>query len=237
MIVDHKFLAIIPARKGSKGITNKNMQIIGGKPMIQFTMEAALKSKRLNNIILSTDNQNILNLGEKIGIPAPFKRPASLSTDNARISDVIIHTLDWYKSTYHTLPENIVLLQPTSPFRDFLDIDQAIKIFVKSPKKTLVSATEPSQHPGDFLIKDLDGKFKKLEVNLNSSNSSGRQAYSKTIFIDGGIYIANTNMFLSTNEMIGNDPEIMMIHKSHAIDIDTIFDLKIARAIYNSKEF
>ena len=70
-----------------------------------------------------------------------------------------------------------------------------------------------------------------------SNNSSGRHAYAKTIFIDGGIYIANTSEFLSTNEMIGNNPEIMMILQSHAIDVDTFFDLKIARAIYDSKEF
>ena len=235
--MDNKYLAIIPARKGSKGIINKNMQIIGDKPMIQFTMEAAFKSKRLSNIILSTDDQNIINLGEKIGILAPFKRPEDLSNDNSDVSDVIIHALDWYKATYHMLPENIILLQPTSPFRDSKDIDQAIILFETSPKKTLVSATEISQHPGDCLIKDLNGKFKKLEVTLNSSNSSGRQAYSETIFIDGGIYIANTSMFLSTNQIIGIDPEIMMIHQSHAIDIDTIFDLKIARAIYDSKEF
>jgi CMP-N-acetylneuraminic acid synthetase len=213
------------------------MQIIGQKPMIQFTMEAALGAKKLKNIILSTDDQNILNLGQKIGIRAPFKRPKNLSLDNTQVSDVIMHALDWYKATYDVLPENIVLLQPTSPFRDSEDIDQAIEIFKKSPKKTLVSATETSQHPGDCLIKEIDGKFKRFEVNLNSNNSSGRHAYAKTIFIDGGIYIANTSEFLSTNEMIGNNPEIMMILQSHAIDVDTFFDLKIARAIYDSKEF
>lgn len=238
---DNKFLAIIPARKGSKGIVNKNMQIIGKKPMIQFTMEAALSCKSLNNIIISSDDQTILNLAQKIGIKVPFKRPNHLSLDNTQISDVIMHSLDWYKSIYEIMPENIILLQPTSPFRNSEDIERAIKIFKKSTKKALVSATEISQHPGDFLIKDNDGKFKKLDVNLNSNsnsnNASGRQAFAETIFIDGGIYIKNTSEFLLTNEMMGDNPEVMMILQSHAIDIDTPFDLKIARAIYDSKEF
>jgi len=237
MKANNKFLAIIPARKGSKGILNKNMQIIGEKPMIQFTIEAALGANKLENIILSSDDQNILNLGKKIGLDIYFKRPKSLSLDNTRVSDVILHSLDWYKATYKTLPENIILLQPTSPFRDSHDIDKAIELFNNSPKKTLVSATEISQHPGDCLSKGIDGEFKRIEVNLNSTSLTGRQAYSETIFIDGGIYISNTSEFLLTNEMIGNNPEVLMILQSHGIDIDTSFDLNVARAIYNSKEF
>ena len=142
--MDNQFFAVIPARKGSKGITNKNMQLIGEKPMILYTMEAALDSNELKNIILSSDDQNIINLAHKIGLDAPFTRPDYLARDDSKISDVILHALDWHKSTYSNLPNNIVLLQPTSPFRDSEDIDRAIKLFKKSTKKTLVSVTEIS---------------------------------------------------------------------------------------------
>ena len=215
------------------------MQIIGNKTMIQFTMEAALNAKELDYAILSTDDQKILNLGQKIGIEAPFKRPKDLSLDNSNITDVILHSIEWYKVTYGEIPENIILLQPTSPFRDADDIDRAIEVFKKTSKKTLISATEISQHPGDCLIRDSDGKFKKLEVNLksNSNKSIGRQAFSEALFVDGGIYISNTCEFLLTHDLMGINPEIMMTLQSHAIDIDTPFDLKIARAIYASKEF
>jgi len=236
-VIDNKYFAIIPARKGSKGIINKNMQIIGEKPMILFTMEAALKAKQLNNIILSSDDQNIINLARKIGLASPFKRPDYLALDNTKITDVILHALDWYKSTYSSLPQNIVLLQPTSPFRNSKDIDRSLRMFENSPKKTLVSATETSQHPGDCLTKNKDGDFKKFEIDLISNNLSGRQSFPQTIFVDGGIYISDTHHFLSTNELMSDNPEIMMMPQSHAIDIDTDFDLKIARAIYNSKEF
>ena len=110
-------------------------------------------------------------------------------------------------------------------------------MFENSTKKTLVSATEISQHPGDFLIKNKDGDYRKLEIDLISNNLSGRQSFPDAIFVDGGIYISDTELFLSTHELLGDNPEIMMISQSHAVDIDTDFDLKIARAIYNSSEF
>jgi len=235
--MDNQFFAVIPARKGSKGITNKNMQLIGEKPMILYTMEAALDSNELKNIILSTDDQNIINLAHKIGLDAPFKRPDNLARDDSKVSDVILHALEWHESTYSNLPNNIVLLQPTSPFRDSEDIDRAIKLFKKSNKKTLVSATEISQHPGDCLIKNQDGDYRKLEINMISKNLSGRHCFPHALFVDGGIYITDTEFFLSTHELMEDNPQIMMISQSHAVDIDTDFDLKIARAIYNSQEF
>jgi CMP-N,N'-diacetyllegionaminic acid synthase len=233
----NKILAIIPARKGSKGIENKNMQIIGGKPMIQFTMEAALNAKNLDQILVSSDDQNIIELAKKKNIKAPFVRPEKLSLDETKVCDVIIHALDWYKRDCNFFPENIILLQPTSPFRTSTDIDKAIDKFHKSSKKTLVSATEFFQHPGDALVKSKDGKYNRLNLNSNHDNSRGRQFYPETLYIDGGIYISETLQFLMTNQLIGDDPEIFITEQSHAIDIDTFFDLKVARAIYDADDF
>ena len=97
------FLAIIPARKGSKGIPGKNFQKIGQKPMIQYTLEAASKTIVPKNIIVSTNDQEIVLICKDFGINAPFLRPNSLSTDNAKVSDVVIHSLEWYKSKYKNL--------------------------------------------------------------------------------------------------------------------------------------
>ena len=231
------FFAVIPARKDSKGISNKNMQLIGDKPMIQFTIEAALGATKLKSVILSSDDADIIELAQKNGIDAPFKRPKNLSRDNTKISDVIIHALDWYEATYQTIPANIMLLQPTSPFRTSEDIDQAIDRFSNSSKKTLVSATELSQHPAACLVRGDDGKYYRLKINSNYDNDSGRQAYPETLFIDGGIYISETLEFLNSKQLIGDNPEIMITPQSHAIDIDTTFDLKIARVMYGSGEF
>jgi CMP-N,N'-diacetyllegionaminic acid synthase len=233
----HNFFGLIPSRKGSKGIRDKNLQIIGEKPMIQFTMDAALNAESLDSFILSSDDDNAINLAKELGVNVPFKRPNNLCLDSSTLIDVLDHVLKWYEINYNMLPENIILLQPTSPFRTSQDIDEAIELFSKSPKKRLVSVTEPSQHPGDFLIRKNDRSLKRLELDLISDKASGRHAYPETFFIDGGIYIINTVEFLDSHDLIGNDPEILILPKSHSIDIDTLFDLDIARAVYNSKNF
>ena len=133
-IDENDYFAVIPARAGSKRIPNKHMQLIGEKTMIQFTIEAALESTELGSTIISSDASDIIKLAVEMGANAPFTRPHNLSTDNAMTTAVLKHALDWYKSHNDQYPNNIVLLQPTSPFRTANDIDQAIKLFRDSQK-------------------------------------------------------------------------------------------------------
>lgn len=225
----NSFLAIIPARKGSKGIPGKNLKKIGGKPLVQFTMEAAISVIPLGNIIISTNDSKVIDISEKLGLKTPFIRPENLSNDSAKTSDVVKHSLDWYHSKYNKYPENIILLQPTSPFRNDNDISLAIDKFIQSDKKTLISVSEPIHHPADCILRNQDGKFKRLELgeNLNS-----RQSFPEMFFIDGGIYLSETNHFLKTQNLIGDDPEIFITKQFNSIDIDTPFDLEWARAMY-----
>jgi len=224
------FLTIIPARAGSKGIIDKNLKKIGNKPMIQFTIEAALSCISQKNIIVSSDSHNIMNLSSDLGLNVPFKRPDELATDTAKTTDVVMHAVEWYKNKYNNIPKNILLLQPTSPFRSSDDIKSAISMFNQSNKKTLVSAVEPIQHPGDCILKNNDGKYKRLSIG---DNIYGRQEYPEALYIDGGIYIANTDFFIEAKNLIGDDPEVFITNQFNAIDIDTPFDLECARALYN----
>jgi len=233
----HDFFAVIPARAGSKGILGKNMQLIGEKPMIQFTMETALASTELDSSIVSTDDNEVIELAIEKGVNVPFTRPDNLSTDSARTTDVLIHALDWYKLHNKQYPINIVLLQPTSPFRTANDVDQAVKRFRDSRKNNLISACELMQHPNDCLMQNDEGRFQRIEIGLKSCNHSGRQTFCHTIFIDGAIYISRVDAFLDTGEMIGQDPEVMMLPQNHAIDIDTPFDLELARSMYKTGMF
>ncbi|MBL7007256.1 MAG: acylneuraminate cytidylyltransferase family protein, partial [Spirochaetia bacterium] len=224
----------IPARAGSKGIPGKNMQLIGEKPMILFTMEAALTSAELDCSIVSTDDNEVIELAIEKGVSVPFTRPDNLSTDSARTTDVLIHALEWYKLHNKQYPKNIVLLQPTSPFRTAYDIDKAVNMFNNSRKNNLISACELMQHPNDCLLQNDNGSYKRVEIGLKCSRHSGRQTFCHTVFIDGAIYISSVDAFLETRDMIGEDPEIMMLQQSHAIDIDTPFDLELARSMYKS---
>lgn len=219
------FLAIIPARAGSKRIPNKNLQLVANKPLIEFTIKAAQSC--LSNIIISSNDTKVINLSKKLGLAVPFIRPNKLSTDKTSTSSVILHVIQWLKKEYKRIPKNIILLQPTSPFRTATDINKSLKQFTKSRKKTLVSVCVPFQNPNDFLIKSKNGKYKKLKITKKKN--------SDVFFIDGGIYITSTDHFLKTRDIIGNDPELFITKQSHAIDIDTPFDLDLARAAYNNR--
>ena len=160
MNFDDKFLIIIPARAGSKGIFEKNRQLIGNKPMIQYTIEAALANFNAENLIVTSDDKKVLDITEQLGLKIPFKRPGELSNDTASIIDVINHVLQWHRAKYNELPKHIILLKPSSPFRDANDIHLAVEMYGRSNKKTLISATDPVQHPGDCIVKGQNGLFK-----------------------------------------------------------------------------
>jgi len=230
----HKYFAIIPARKGSKGIKNKNLQNITDKPMIEFTFDAIQSSKQLDYAILSSDDPSAISLAKDMEIGAPFIRPEQLSLDDSKTIDVIIHALDWYKTEFFKYPDNIVLLQPTSPFRTGDDIDNAICKYEKIKANSLVSVTEVTQHPSDCITIDNQKKINRIFLNENSI-SPGRQGYEKVYFIDGGIYISSTERFLKEKTLFDKESMIYEVKRSHAIDIDHPFDLELAKAMYSYK--
>ena len=123
-----------------------------------------------------------------------FKKAKNLSLDDSKTSDVVLHSIEWFKTSFGQIPKNVMLLQPTSPFRSSEDINCAIRKFLNSKKKTLVSVTEVFQHPGDCLVKNLDGKLSRIDLRSNINEDKGRQGFLETFFIDGGIYILKKDM-------------------------------------------
>ena len=230
------FLAIIPARAGSKRILNKNLQLIGNKPLVQFTIEAAISAIGRSNIIVSSNDVGVHKIARKLGLKIPFIRPSELSTGKATTQSVIFHALQWHKKHKGFLPDNFILLQPTSPLRTANDIKRAIRQFIISKKKTLVSVCSPTQNPNDFLIKNKFGKFEKLKIFKDKKKLNKRNQNPEIYFIDGGIYISNTNYFVKTGDMIGHDPEIFLTSPTHGIDIDTLLDLELARLVYKKQK-
>lgn len=136
-------LALITARGGSKGIPGKNIKPLAGKPLINWTIEAAKKSKYIDRIILSSDDEEIMQKALSVGCEVPFKRPAGLALDDSSSMDVILHALDNLDSQY----DYLLLLQPTSPFRKVDHIDAIIEKGVDSKKNIVVSVTESKKHP------------------------------------------------------------------------------------------
>ncbi len=150
-------LIIIPARGGSKGLPGKNIKPLNGKPLIHYTIEAALEVSSKENICVSTDDAEIIRVAEQTGLKVPFVRPADLSTDTAGTWKVVRHAIDWYKKqgkNYNT----IILLQPTSPFRTGKHIKEAYELMSENTDM-VVSVTETKSNPYFTLFEEDENGF------------------------------------------------------------------------------
>lgn len=179
-------MIVIPARGGSKGIPGKNIRMLDGKPLIQYTVEAARKLVPDNQIIVSTDSPEIKEVVEELGLPVPFLRPAELATDTAGTYEVLLHALDFYEKEKAT-PDKIVLLQPTSPFRNEEHIKGASALF-ENTLDMVVSVKETAANPYYVLREENEEGFL---VQSKKGNFKRRQDCPRVWEINGAIYVIN----------------------------------------------
>ena len=220
-----KILGIIPARGKSKSIKNKNIIDLGGKPLITWTIEAALKSK-LDKVIVSTDNKNISYISKECGAEIPFIRPRELATDNSHTIDVVIHSLE--NIDYE--PTAIMLLQPTSPFRNTKHINESIEIFKKNVTNSCISLCK-IDFPPEWSIslgkKEITFPFwNKIESPFNVERQQLPTYYKP----NGAIYISRVNYISIVKNLVDIDSccYYIMDNKS-SLDIDTKIDYQIAK--------
>ena len=210
-----KVLGLIPARGGSKGLPRKNIRDLAGKPLIAWTIEAALESQCLSTVVVSTEDHEIATIAKSFGAVVPFMRPSELSQDESLRNDVINHALN-------QLPgyDYIVLLQPTSPLRIGEDIDAAFEFFLKSNEMSCVSVV--SQHPTPEWMFKMDSS-KKLIPLQPSTKITNRQSMPYYYSLNGAIYITNCEYFLCSKEsdpFIGKGAVGYVMSKWSSLDID-----------------
>ena len=224
-------LAIIPARGGSKGIPDKNLVSLGGRPLISFSIETAVESNCFCDVIVSSDSQEILLRSRTINDSIiTLERPPDLATDNASTYDVVKHALEYYKDVKNCIPDAVFLLQPTSPIRQVSEIIASCEMFKFSNKKSLISVSPPMQHPSDFIFRD-SGEVKYCFARDNSLVLR-RQDFVESWFINGSIYISDTEFFLNEGVFYTlDDCELFLMSEEASVDIDTPFDLLIAETI------
>lgn len=223
MYKNQKLLALIPARGGSKGIKDKNIIQLAGKPLIAYSIEAAKKSKYIDSIVVTTDSEKIAEVAKIYGARVPFLRPKEFAADESKTIDAVLHaikTLNIMKETYDVL----VLLQPTQPLRSVEDIDNAIDIYYKNHGAALVSVSAVDDSP--LLIRSIDNDGKL--INLLSLNSTcRRQDMPKYYKVNGCIYI-NRIYDLDENTSFNDNSIPYIMRKEHSIDIDELSDLYLA---------
>lgn len=223
-----KYLLIIPARGGSKGIKNKNIININGHPLIKYTIKAALAAqKKLKNskVIVSTDSKKIREISINCGANVPFLRSRSISNDKSLSSEYISHALKYFLDKNQFI-ENIIILQPTSPLRTKENIIKAVKLFEQNSKETLISAYKEN-YLNDKGTYRLVGNYGK--PNSIFHNKGGRRQDDRTTVVrNGAIYIFDVKFFIKEKKIISDSPLIYLMKKSQSINIDTYDELFLA---------
>lgn len=224
---------MIPARGGSKGIHRKNLVLLNGKPLLQHTIEAAQQSRAVGRILLTTDDAEILELGASLGLDVSYTRPVELAEDDTPMSVTLAHSLEWLEKKYGVL-EEFMVLQPTSPLRTASDIDNAIEMYSKSQKNSLISVNITGEHPYECVVLQ-DGGWKYLAEN--TIGATRRQEYPNNFFyINGAIYITKVNSFKASGKIMDEDSVCFFpMQREHSIDIDNLYDLMIAEAIISGQ--
>lgn len=221
-----KILAIIPARGGSKGIKNKNIINFCGKPLIYWTINAALKCKLIDRVVVSTDSSKIRDVSEKCGASVPFLRPKKISGDQAKTLSAIKYTLKKLENEENYFCDYVITLQPTSPLRETKDLENAIKKILGDKKAdSLVSCVKV---PHNFLPESLMKLDDKYIKNLSKGKNNFRRQDKNTLFARNGAAIYITKSKKINKYLLGGNILPYFMDYSSSIDVDTKEDLKKA---------
>jgi CMP-N-acetylneuraminic acid synthetase len=228
---NQRILAIIPARGGSKRLPRKNILPLAGKPLIAWTIEAAINSQMFCEVMVNTDDDEIAKVSSELGSKIPFIRPNELASDTASSNDVIKHTLLWYRDQGINFTE-VVLLQPTSPLRSSDDIIAALDLYNQKNASSVLSVCEVD-HPTSW-CNTLDETL-SLKGFINENVRKLRsQDIDKEYRLNGAIYILNVELFLVSNSTVIEPSFAAIMPRSRSIDIDEKIDFDIAEAILSS---
>ena len=218
-------VGLITARGGSKGLPGKNIRPLGGKPLIAWTISAAQRADSLVRVVVSTDDTEIADVAREYGAEVPFTRPAELAQDRSPHIDVVLHALDALASADGVVPDALVLLQPTSPFRTADDIDAAVRLAREKSAPAVVSVVETHDHPLLTRKKNADGSLAPF-VPCDIAYPR-RQDLPRAYALNGAIYLCGVETIrrLRTFEPPGTLAYEMPPERSLQIDTPWDFDL------------
>jgi len=218
-------LGIIPARGGSKVVPYKNIKQLNGKPLLSYTIEAALSVKLLSRVVVSTDDQRIADVAKQYGASV-IMRPKELAVDESRTEDALLHVLDHLVEKEDFVPDIVLTLEPTSPLRKSESIDACIKVFENKDIDSVISVVETKACYGN--IKDY--KFNFLFPNQPRRRQDRDPLYQET----GVVYGTRTEILRHKKSVTGDNIYPLVISPKEAIDINTEFDFKLAEYFMES---
>jgi CMP-N,N'-diacetyllegionaminic acid synthase len=219
-------LGIIPARSGSKGVPDKNIRELDNRPLIDYTISAALDSDRLTDFIVSTDSEKYARISEASGASVPFIRPDELATDEAASIDVVQHAVREYERQNEILVDVTVLLQPTTPLRTGTDIDEALSAFLNSDNSSLISCYEAlDAHPNHMF--EAVSETELAPIRAPDETPHRRQLFDPVYILNGAIYITNRSLLFDDENFYDDSPLKYEMPRERSVNIDEPFDLEL----------
>jgi CMP-N-acetylneuraminic acid synthetase len=229
-----KTVAFIFARSGSKGLPNKNIKLLAGKPLIAYSIEQALATKRIERVIVSTDSDEIAKVALEFGAEVPFLRPSKLATDYSPEWLSWRHGLNFLQKEMGTFPETFISIPTTSPLRTSQDLENCLNLFEKGIADVVITVTESRRNPYFNMVKlDIDGKARL--VNATKSLLGGRQEAPIVHDMATVCYVAKSDFIISRNSIFEGKVYALSIPPERAIDIDTQLDFEIAEFLINKR--
>ena len=226
-----KILGLIPARAGSKGVPLKNIKLLHGKPLIQYTIESALNSELISKVFVSTESSEIAEISIALGAKVPFLRPMELATDTAPTLPVVVHVLERLLEEGEKF-DAVCILQATSPFRPNGFIDMAIKKFIHSDADSLISVLPvPHEYNPHWIFEPSSNGYLKIATG-EKKIIARRQELPAGYYRDGSIYLTKTEVLLKTNSVYGEKIDYIVSDKKYYVNIDTMEDWNNAERKY-----
>ncbi|AVM75581.1 acylneuraminate cytidylyltransferase family protein [Magnetospirillum gryphiswaldense] len=223
MIHGLSVLAVVVGRGGSKGLPGKNVLPLGDRPMVAWSVAAARESKYVDQVILSSDDAEIIDAAKAAGCDVPFVRPAQLAADDSSVADVVLHALDFLDDKY----DIAVLLQATSPLRQACDIDGCLELAMATDATGAVSVTRPPKPPEWMVRLDAEGRM----VKVLGGEADRRQDLPPAYVFNGAVYVVKVAAFRQSRKFVDDDTKAYVMPPERSVDIDTPLDFLWAQAL------
>jgi CMP-N,N'-diacetyllegionaminic acid synthase len=222
-------LAVIPARGGSKGVAGKNIRPLGGRPLIAWTIEAALAATTPMRVVVSTDADDIAEIASRHGAEVPMRRPADLVQDDTPGIDPILHAVEWLDRNEGYRPHLVVVLQPTSPLRTADDIDAAIRLLRDRGAAAVVSVAPTPHHPAWMKRVTDDGEL--VEAFESADVLTVRQRLAPLYVLNGAIYLVSREVLMERRSLYATKTYAYVMPPERSIDIDSLWDFELVEFV------
>lgn len=220
-----RVLAVITARAGSRGVPRKNICLVGGRPLIEWSIVAARHAESVGRVVVSTDSEEIAAIARRCGAEVPWLRPHEFARDETPGVDAVLHLVETLQRDDGYCPDFVMLLQPTSPLRTSADIDAAVSLATSTGAGAVVSVSPVAQHPA--WMKQV-GPSGELLDQPSADVLAPRQQLPPMFILNGAIYLAVTTTLLARRSFYGEGTRAYVMPPERSLDVDTYWDLHLA---------